>query len=77
MARSAVASRVMVSGATGAVSVCVRVDGRMREHTEDRRREAHESLCPDYQGSVRLVKARPLSAADVSPPVQIIVPSLI
>ena len=29
----------------------------------------------DHQGSVRLVKARPLSAAGVSPPVQIITPS--
>ena len=29
----------------------------------------------DYQGSVRLVKARPLSAAGLSPPVQIITPS--
>ena len=31
----------------------------------------------NYQGSVRLLKARPLSAAGESPPVQIMVPSLI
>jgi hypothetical protein len=30
----------------------------------------------NYHGSVRLEKARPLSAAGVSPPVQIITPSL-
>jgi len=36
----------------------------------------HGRIDARYQGSVRLVNARPLSAAGVSPPVQIITPSL-
>ena len=45
------------------------VEQRFANHSVRRRDAAHH-------GSVRLVKARPLSAAGVSPPVQIITPSL-
>jgi len=45
-------------------------------HRDRGGRNEHLADEPHHHGSVRLVKARPLSAAGVSPPVQIITPSL-